>query len=358
MTSYAYFINDLLEVFYVSVKISVKNMKNRKVIIHIGLQKTASTYLQKIVFPKINHTIYLSRPYTQENFAFNCLQYADDSLYDASMMIEEVDRIEKKLGQDNNKPLLISDELFSGCPSYNFINRGIIAKRLSKVFPDAEIILFIRGQVNLIESMYNQRVKVGWITEPLNDSFLHKPGKGFSLEQWLQGERKWNFKNRFFYHRALFTPEHFRYSKLYFLYSELFDKVHVFLYEDIKNDEKAFLDRLGAVLSTDLSSILEVNKNQQKEPINKRLDDQELVTRLTQNKLAKIFPLFKTKYGKLLLNTISPFLSYKEKNAKEYIVSLLKEHNIFDDNYLLNQKMILGMEKFAEQYFGDSKYKD
>ena len=77
------------------------DVKKRKIIIHVGLQKTASKYLQDVFFPRLNNVAYIGRPYTQENYAFNSLQYAGNSIYNDSVIREEFDRIENKIAKDN-----------------------------------------------------------------------------------------------------------------------------------------------------------------------------------------------------------------------------------------------------------------
>ena len=75
------------------------------------------------------------------------------SLYSHAETVEELKQI-------NSERLLISDESFSGKPiGFGYINRSLIAERLAQVFPEAEIILFIRGQQNIILSQYNMWVK-------------------------------------------------------------------------------------------------------------------------------------------------------------------------------------------------------
>ena len=324
-------------------------MKNRNIIIHVGLPKTASTYLQSIVFPRLNNVAYIGRPYTQENYAFNSLQYADKSLYAVSAIREEIDFIENKIAQGN--PILISDELFSGYALYNFINRGIIAERLSKIIPEAEIILFLRGQVDLIMSLYNQFVKVGWFEHHLDESFLYRPGKGFSLEKWIEGDRGWNIKNNFINYRSSFSPEHFRYSKIYSLYSNLFRKVHIFLYEDFKKDQKACLLRIASILSTELPSDL---KYDGKIKTNKGLGNNQLHEKLVLNRLNKLNGLGSSRVGKMFATFISSIISDNEDSNKAHVISLLKERDIFSDNRALNEKVNLGMEKYPKPYFGDS----
>ena len=63
---------------------------NKKHYIHIGLHKTGTTFLQNRIFSLFTNLIFLTRPYTQQNNAFNKLQYADDSLYDGDEVQNEL----------------------------------------------------------------------------------------------------------------------------------------------------------------------------------------------------------------------------------------------------------------------------
>lgn len=333
-------------------------MKKRKIVIHVGLQKTASTYLQDLFFPRLNNVAYIGRPYTQENYAFNSLQYADNSLYTTSVIREEFDRIENKMPK--GYPILISDELFSGFPFYNYINRGVIAERLSKVVPDAEIILFLRNQINLIMSLYNQYVKIGWVDNHLDESFLYRPGTGFPLEMWIEGKRGYNTKKKFINNRAIFSPEHFRYSKLYSLYSKLFRKVHVFLYEDFQIDQKTCLLRLSSLLSTELPAGIAIDEALHKKVVNKKLEKKQLRAQLELNRLSHILPYANSRCAKIILRNIARSMSwlssekiasYNQHNNTAHVITLLKERDIFNDNYLLNKELNLGMEKYPRQYF-------
>jgi len=326
-------------------------VKDSKIFIHVGLPKTASTYLQDSVFPRLNNVAYIGRPYTQENYAFNTLQYADNSLYTSSAIRKEIDNIENEIAKGN--PILISDELFSGFAFYNFINRGMIAERLSEIIPHAEIILFLRGQMDLIISLYNQFVKMAWVDTHLDESFLCRPGKGFPLKEWIEGKRDWNSNNRFINHRSVFTPECFRYSKLHSLYNNLFEKVHVFLYEDFKKDREACLLQLGSILSTEFPSDLALDGETQITTLNKRLPNKQLRAQLIRNKLSHIFPKTNSKAFHLLVKLASRIASDNEENNRAHVLSMLKERDIFNDNYTLNETFNLGMERYPEHYFGE-----
>ncbi|MFC1845312.1 hypothetical protein ACFLZ5_11080, partial [Thermodesulfobacteriota bacterium] len=183
----------------------------------------ATTYLQEIVFPNVKGFTYLTRPYTQHNFAFNKLQYADNSLYNHSETIDEVKKI-------NSKNLLISDESFSGKPfGLGYINRSLIAERLAKAFPEAEIILFLRGQQEILLSQYNMWVK-GYNAGYRNiDDFVWYPKKNYTHQESLSNKPAglntlfWN-TNKFY-----LNLEGYKYFDLVSLYKCLFKKVHISL---------------------------------------------------------------------------------------------------------------------------------
>ena len=123
-------------------------MSDNNVIIHIGLIKTGSTYLQNYIFPHLSKTIFING---HEDFTS---QWQDQVL-------------------KNNEHILISDENFSGkawkkenyysraipinsCPSVVF-ERNV--KFLKQCFPKAKIFIFFRRHGDLVISMYRQYIK-------------------------------------------------------------------------------------------------------------------------------------------------------------------------------------------------------
>lgn len=202
----------------------------KKTIIHVGLHKTATTYLQSSVWPMVSNYTYLSRPYTQHNHAFNQLQYADDSLYDPEVIQSEL----AKIGYGN---LLISDESFSGKPlSFSYINRSMIARRLHDQFPDAEIILFLRDQTDIIKSHYSSYIKMPFGVKTI-DEFLYQPKGDYSYGDFISYPERFDISNLYYNTNDVFLHlDCFKYSCLIELYHRLFKKCHVFLYEDFKRD--------------------------------------------------------------------------------------------------------------------------
>lgn len=320
-------------------------MKREKIYLHVGLQKTASTYLQDKVFPTMPGLLYVGRPYTQENDAFNAMQYADDALYSSDALSRELQLFRQDAG---NKPVFISDELFSGYAFYGMINRGMIAKRLAEHIPESEVILFLRGQTDLIESLYNQYVKTGHASCDMGPSFLYRPGNGFSYQAWKDGERGWRYKNRAFKHWYPFSTAHFLYSKLLTMYESLFSKVHVFLYEDLKHNPEETLQRLEYILSTKIA----YDPSGEREQINARLDHQAFKLRITENRLAPLFHSNpRRKLRKQLARTVSLFTrAQTAAERRKYVTELLQAEGIFEDNRILDDTKNLGMKKHAAQY--------
>ena len=321
-------------------------MNQQKVYLHVGLQKTASTYLQDKVFPNMSGISYVGRPYTQVNKAFNSLQYADDSLYSSDTLSRELQLIRQDAGA---KPVLISDELFSGYAFYGMINRGMVAKRLAELIPESEVILFLRGQVDLVESLYNQYVKTGLTSCDMGPSFLYKPGNGFSYQEWKDGERRWRYKNRAFQHWYPFSTSHFLYSNLLSMYESLFNKVHVFLYEDFKHNPAETLKRLEHILSLKIA----YDPSSEREQVNVRLQDNDIKLKIAENRLASLFPSqSKRRLRQFLARPLSFFISTQtETERRKYVADVLRDEGIFQDNKILDETKHLGMEKYADQYF-------
>jgi len=326
-------------------------VSQKKIFIHVGLPKTASTYLQRKFFPNLNKTCFISRPYTQENVAFNSLQYADSSIYEETLMRAEIDRIIDHAGDDDC--VLFSDERFTGSTAYGFENRGSIGERLSRILPDAEIILFLRGQEELILSLYGQKVKTGRFAGHLDESFLSAPGSGFALDDWLDGKRSWNAENRFINDRSMFSIEVFRYSRLLALYDQLFKKVHVFLYEDLEKDRAACLARLCSIMSCDLPS---AEEGQSQKVVNRRLSQDRFRKRLARNRLEPLFSGSDSRTRKIVTKLLARRIPDRSDANRAHVLKLINERAIREDNLAIDRQFDLGMTRHPAHYFPEGSY--
>lgn len=142
----------------------------QKVIIHIGLHKTATTFLQCEVFPKIKDT-YLIR-----NFNFTTTL------------------------PDNEKTIIISNEQLSGGLNLSTTANGRyeIAKKLSKIYPNAKIIIAFRDKHTWIKSCWKQYIVEGGI---LNfNTYKTKINYDLLNFEKYESELKHLFKDVFVYH--------------------------------------------------------------------------------------------------------------------------------------------------------------
>ncbi len=180
--------------------------------IHIGMQKTGTTYLQNEVFPKLKNVYYFSRP-------------------------RDVFRADS----EKEKKYLVSHEAFSGYPhhidriDYGVDDRYRIANRLNKVYPNAKIILGIREKDDWFKSLFRQYAKM----------------KG--------GAELRDFEERF--------DEGFLDYEGYIAYLEdLFSDVYVYHFETLKEDHEEFVKGICDFMDVELPHVENVIYNKHIDP--------------------------------------------------------------------------------------------
>jgi hypothetical protein len=323
---------------------------NKKVYIHIGLHKTATTHLQKRIFPGIKNLTLLSRPYTQLNHAFNELQYADASRYREENLLHELKNfIDKKL--------LISDEMLSGQPFFNYINRSVIAHRLKAIFPGAKIILFLRNQSDILYSLYNTWIKNLKGTEKM-DQFIWFPSRDYRFEDYQQSS-SWDLSASYFYSDNFsINLSNFNYYELVHLYKSIFEDVYVFLYEGYEKNPNAVLSRLEEIFGEKIIDDARDSTSQTR--VNSSLDNSSLEARRIRNILEK-FDLVKNHRG------LNAFESSVQKTIKllglNTQCSKNRLANRINDFYLENNRILMtaypdiGINRYPEKYQVKLNYK-
>jgi hypothetical protein len=287
----------------------------KEIFFHIGLHKTGTTFLQKKVFPNFQQMHFIGPEVINSNKSLYSLLYADEIFFDKSAFLSE---IEKTI---NNK-ILFSDENFSGKPLLlNCINRCTIAYRIKELFPNAKILLFIRGQKEMLFSFYSQHLKNSFGPKRIGQFYIHPEFKEFNLINNRNINR--GFEN-FNIHRCneYFLLDCFKYFELINFYKTLFTEVKVILFEDFKSNPKVAISELETFFNETLS-IKEtidygniINKGFCPKDFEKIYFHQKAKFLLRRKIISEIvFPFYKIFKSK---NNFSKELDFVEKIATQY----------------------------------------
>ena len=231
----------------------------KKVVVHIGFGKTGTTLFQKHLFkyhPQINYlggirkdNITSVKPLKKNIYSLlRAILTHDSCEFDLQFWRSFYEKeIYTKFEKD--KINLISEEWMSLTPVLLACgDRGLVAQRLFDIFQDdAKIIMFIRNQIDVLRSLYNNHLDV--------------------IIPLYSRDHSWNFRHQFdelmFYKLLIQTADYgilsnYRYFSLAQKYFHLFqDNVSVKLYEDFNRDQVDFLRTLANEMGINDSSFLE-----------------------------------------------------------------------------------------------------
>lgn len=184
--------------------------------IHIGYPKTASTWFQEEFFPKVMNFSYLKREQIKKYIISpNCFQFNKNN-------------VSENLCSANHEKILISEEMLLGnipTSGFNLIYTKENADRIKKVFPDANIVIFVRNQADIIASAYSH--------------YIRYSGGTYSINKFLWKSEKYTFHDRL----ALFSFDFLQYHLVIEYYMKLFGKhnVDVYLFEEFKENSNSFI---------------------------------------------------------------------------------------------------------------------
>jgi hypothetical protein len=195
-------------------------------IVHIGYHKTATTWFQRSVYPHALSHRWVPRARVQA------------ALLEPSGMAFDAARARALLMEgDDGRPPILCEENLSG-----YIHNGglhgflppAVAERIGAVLPDAQIVIFVRSQAEMIAACYTQYVRGGG---------THSIHRYLFPSLYLRGAYAQPFKV------PRFSFDHFEYDRLVARYDALFgrENVHLFPYEDLR-DQAAMLARIEAAL--------------------------------------------------------------------------------------------------------------
>lgn len=198
-------------------------MFDREIYFHIGLHRTATTFLQTKFFPDLIECNFINH-FEIYRELIN-LTTTDEYMWNETNLKDQTKReIESKFKDRIN---IISAECLTGFPFLKSINRSIILNRIKTLFPNAKIILGIREQKAIIQSLYFLYIREGG-TLHINDLIKKKDKNYFGYT---------------IYDNLIETIDldAFKYN---ILIQELFDlfgeeNVYVFVLEEFKDNNKS-----------------------------------------------------------------------------------------------------------------------
>lgn len=130
----------------------------KKVFLHLGIHKTATKFLQEDIFPKMPDIDYISKA-KYERTLLDKILHQDFLAFNYRK--DELRKDFFELAEDSDKLMLISNELLYGNIFFQNNNRFSILMKLKALFPEAKIILSIRGQRQMIDSIYREYLVQG-----------------------------------------------------------------------------------------------------------------------------------------------------------------------------------------------------
>jgi hypothetical protein len=198
-------------------------------VVHIGLHKTGSTWLQKDVFTQSSYRKFIS---TQDNLGRQIFNH----IIDASTSEWNPDMVRAYFTAFSS--VVLSHESFSGRIWDGSPERFRTAQRLHDVLRNPRILIVLRSQPAMLTSLYAQYIhEGGWSNI---HRFLDGTAEGLELD-----------------------PSHLQYSYLVSRYFEIFgpSNVTVFPYELIRYDRAEFFRRLDSITGESFDASLSTTRN-------------------------------------------------------------------------------------------------
>jgi len=205
--------------------------KSDRVIFHIGLHKTASTWFQKDVFANRSDWFGMHEKFRRSKIhSLFCQESIFNDIGDNQLYKEFVAEIDDILLK--SRYCVVSHERLSGYPPSGSYDLVSIAKKIKKYFPNAKVMLLIREQRAMIYSMWKQQIK---------------DGGSLSLNQYLRPIEVTPVRI------PRFTIQNYDYDRIASFYKKLFGDSNVLVlpFELLKYDLKILGKNLAEFLELD-----------------------------------------------------------------------------------------------------------
>ncbi|SDG00655.1 hypothetical protein SAMN05216241_104100 [Limimonas halophila] len=199
-------------------------------IVHIGYHKTASTWFQTAFYPACKGAHLVTRRNTRQAF-----------LEPTALAFDPAEARRTLAVPAGMRPVVCEEALVG-----YYGNAGLlqalskdVAYRVRDVFPDAQVVIFIRNQLDMLAATYLQYIRRGG---------THTVRRFLYPYRHVRRYRTKAFKN------PMFCLEHLDYHNLIQHYINIFgrEKVHVFPYEAFRTNAGDFLKTYAALLGLDV----------------------------------------------------------------------------------------------------------
>lgn len=183
-------------------------------VVHVGYQKTATTWLQDAVFAPSPDMHLVDR------------QAIIDQLIDPGRFAFDVDEARSKLLPPGSaQATVLSHEWLVGHPFGRGYDTEVITRRLASLLGSFKVLLVIRNQVPMIRAHYGE-----WVHH----------GGALSLERFLAPPDDWRWHPDFHW-------DYFEYDRLIRHYHDQVgaDSVLVLCHESLRHDRASFLQRVA-----------------------------------------------------------------------------------------------------------------
>lgn len=259
----------------------------KKAIVHIGAAKCASSYIRSTILSRLKSANYYERG-------------------------GEVCELTKKycVGSVDVKPCWDSNREEKIVLSHEGLSiykgeKGSVAKRLSKILPEAKIVYVIREQREWLSSRYSQDLK----------NYMGIKTRYYSFKEWLDKKFHEELSKKSptsIYYQPI---ERIKYDKIINSYKKYFGEIKVIKYESLENDKESFISSIGKVLGENVN----VDENEEG-VVNKR-------SSLYREKIQK--KMYGVKGHKRISKVLSKLLPYRKSDRRELIPD--KYRSIFRD---------------------------
>jgi hypothetical protein len=192
-----------------------------KVAVHIGLHKTATTTLQRQVFPALPGVHFVDSTHAAAAGVIYACQVQDPIYFDSSKARAVLDGAFSADQVNLISSESLSGSLYSAIGKRGLDHRHSIIENLQRTLPEAKILLVLRRQEQYARSVYRQYVTRGGVLDP---------AVFFGLESR---------------ETAYFPRDRFRYGDYVFALKQRFPAgVHVGIFEEFAESPSIFLERM------------------------------------------------------------------------------------------------------------------